>query len=148
MINKWNPKRKILGMAKKGIPSEWNSISFNCNEHNAIGTNCVKAKYITEQNCKCRLCCDIETKSINHMIINECTKLAEKEYKTNLDWVGKMINWELCKKLKFEHTNKWYMHNSESVLENETHQVFRNFEKKTDHLNSARLPDLTIVKNK
>ena len=23
-----------------------------------------------------------------------------------------MIYWELCKKLKFDHTNKWYMHNS------------------------------------
>ena len=35
------------------------------------------------------------------------------------DWVGKVIHKELCKKFKFGHTNKWYMPNPESVLENE-----------------------------
>ena len=34
------------------------------------------------------------------------------------DWVGKVIPWELCKKFKFDHTNKWYIHNSASLLEN------------------------------
>ena len=34
--------------------------------------------------------------------------------------MGKMMHWELCKKLKFDHANKWYMHNPESILENET----------------------------
>ena len=26
------------------------------------------------------------------------------------DWVGKVIHREMCKKLKFDHINKWYMH--------------------------------------
>ena len=39
---------------------------------------------------------------------------------TRHDWVGKVIHWELCQKLKFDHTNKWYMQNQESTLENET----------------------------
>ena len=43
-------------------------------------------------------------------------KLAQREYKTRHDWVGNMIHWELFKKLKFDHTKKWYMHNPESVL--------------------------------
>ena len=34
--------------------------------------------------------------------------------------MGKVIHWELCNKMKFDHTNKWYRHNSESILENET----------------------------
>ena len=34
--------------------------------------------------------------------------------------MGKVFHWELCKVLKFDHTTKWYMHKSESVLENET----------------------------
>ena len=37
--------------------------------------------------------------------------------------VGKVILWELCKKLKFEHTNKWYMHNPEIVLESDTQRM-------------------------
>ena len=71
-----------------------------------------------QQNRKCRLCGDGD-ETINHMI-SECSKLAQKEYKTRQDRVGKVIHWEMCKKLKFEHTNKWYMHNLASVLKNDT----------------------------
>ncbi len=35
--------------------------------------------------------------TINH-IISECSKLAQKEYKTRHDWVGKVNPSELCKK--------------------------------------------------
>ena len=66
--------------------------------------------------------------------INECSKLAQKEYRTRHDWVGKMIKWELCKKFKFDHTNKCCIHNIESVLENETHKILWNFEIQMDHL--------------
>ena len=31
-----------------------------------------------------------------------------------------MIHWETCKKFKFYHKNKWYIHNPASVLENNT----------------------------
>ena len=42
-------------------------------------------------------------------------QISAKEYKTRLDWVGELIHKELCKKLKFDHTTKWYVHNPESV---------------------------------
>ena len=45
--------------------------------------------------------------------------MAQKEYKARHGWVGKLIHWEMCKKFKFDHTNKWYMHNSAPVLEND-----------------------------
>ena len=67
-----------------------------------------------------------------------CRKLAQKEYKTRYDWMGKVIHWELCKKLKFDHSNKWYMHNPNSVQENETHKLICDFDIHTDHLFSAR----------
>ena len=47
----------------------------------------------------------------------------QKEFKTRHDWVEKVIHRELCKKFKFDHTNKWYMHNPESVPENEMHKL-------------------------
>ncbi len=40
------------------------------------------------------------------------------------------------------------MHNPESVLENETHNVLWDFEKQTDHLFRTRRPDLVIGKKK
>ena len=88
----------------------------------------------------------IRDEMINH-IICECSKFAQKGYKTRHDWVGKVIHWELCMKLKFDHTNKQYMHNLESLQENETHKVLRDFEIQTDRLMSARRPDLIIINN-
>ena len=55
----------------------------------------------------------------NH-IISEYSKLAQKEYKTRRDRVSKVIHWEMCKKFKFDHTNKWYLQNPAPVLENNT----------------------------
>ena len=77
-----------------------------------------------------------------------CSKLAQKEYKTRHDWVGKVIYWELCKKLKFDPMNKWCMHTTAAVLESETHKLQYNFNIQTDHPISARRPDLIIINNK
>ena len=57
---------------------------------------------------------------------------------------GKGINWELCKKLKLDRTIKWYIHKPESVRENDTHEILYNFEVQTDHLISAKRPDVVI----
>ena len=53
----------------------------------------------------------------------ECRKLVQKEYMTRQKWVGKAIHWELCKKVKFNHTANRYMDKPESILENETHKI-------------------------
>ena len=47
------------------------------------------------------------------------------------DWVGKVIHWELYKKFKFDPTNKWYIHNSETFQENETYKRLWDFEIQT-----------------
>ena len=62
----------------------------------------------------------------------EYNKLVQKEYQTRHAWVGKVIHLELCKKLKFDHTTKWYMHKPESVQDNETHEILWDFEIQTD----------------
>ena len=83
-------------------------------QNSAIRTNHIKATIDkTQQNSKCILCVDGD-ETINH-IIRECSKLAQKTYKATHDWVGKVIHWEMCKKFKFDHTNKWYMYNLEPV---------------------------------
>ena len=67
-------------------------------------------------------------------------------YKTTHDWAGKVIHLELSQKFKFYYPNKWYIHNSEFVLENDTPKVLWDFEIQTDHLSLARRLDLVIVK--
>ena len=116
-------------------------------QNNAIRSNHIKARIDeTQQNSRYRLCGNRD-ETINHLK-SECSELAQKEYKTRHDWVEKVIHWELCKKLKFNHVIKWYMHNSEYVMEDETHKLHWDFEIKTDHLISARRPDLIIINKK
>ena len=50
----------------------------------------------------------------------------------------------MCKKFKFDHRNKWYIHNQESVLENETYKYLWDF----DHLIPTRRPEQTQKKEK
>ena len=108
-----------------------NSKELNDNNNNDNNT---KREDKTQQNSKCKLCGGRD-ETINN-IISECSKLAWKEYKTRNDWVGKVINWEMCK--------KWYMHNSAPVRENDTHKLLLD----TDHLILARRPDLIIINKK
>ena len=41
--------------------------------------------------------------------------------------------------------NRWYMHNSESVLENEMGKIIWDFEVQTDYRISVRRPDIWMV---
>ena len=59
-----------------------------------------------------------------------------------------MIYWEMYKKFKFDHTNKWYMHSPAPVLQNNTHKLLWDFDIHTDHLISTSRPDLIIIKKK
>ena len=52
--------------------------------------------------------------------------MQQARTKEEQNWVGKMILWELCKKLKFDHTTKDYKHIKESV--NEMPQILLNSE--------------------
>ncbi len=54
----------------------------------------------------------------------------------------------IIKKFKFDHTNKWYMHNPAPVLENDSHKLLWDFDIQTDHLIPARRPDLIIINKK
>ena len=135
---------KILTWLRKGNFKRETKSLLIAAQNNTIRTNQIKARIDKmQQNSKCRSCGDRD-ETISH-IISESSKLAQKDYKTRHDWVGKVIHWELWK--KFDHTNKWYMHNPATVLENETHKLQWDFDIQTDHLISARRPDLIVINN-
>ena len=58
--------------------------------------------------------------------------------------MGKVIHWELCKRMKFDHITKEYMDKTESVWENEMHKILWHFETKTNYLIPTRRPDLNV----
>ena len=67
---------------------------------------------------------------------------------TRHDWVGKVIHWKMCKKFKFDHTNKWYTHNPAPVLENDTYKLLWDFDIHTDQLISARRSEFIMINKK
>ena len=146
LINNISHEKTWTWLRKGNFKRETESLLVSA-QNNAIRTKHIKARIDkTQQNSKCRVC-DDRDETINH-IISECTKLAQKEYKTRHDWLGKVIHWEMCKKFKFDYTNEWYMHNPASVLENDTHKLLWDFDIQTDQLIPARRPDLTIINKK
>ena len=80
----------------------------------------------------------------NSKSFNKRIQQTQKKYKTRHDRMGKVIHWELCKKSKFDHITKWYMHKAESILKNEMHKILCNFETQMGHLILVGKPDLEI----
>ena len=104
LINNISHEKTETWLRKGNVKRETESLLIAA-QNNTIRTNHIKARiYRMQQNSKCRLCGDRD-ETINH-IISERSKLEQKKYKTRHDWVGKVIHWELCKKFKFDHTNK------------------------------------------
>ena len=147
LINNISHDKTWTWLRKGNFKRETESLLIAAQD-NAVRTNHIKARIDkSQQNSKYRQYGDRD-ETINH-IISECSKLAQKEYKARHDRVGKVINWKMCKKFKFDHTNKWYMHNPAPVLENDSHKLLRDFNIQTYHLIPARRPDLIIInKNK
>ena len=79
------------------------------------------------------------------ILIIGCRKLAQKEFKSRHDWVGKVIHRELCKRLKFDHADKWCVHKPESVQENEILEIFLDSEIQTDNQIPFSKPDLALI---
>ena len=67
---------------------------------------------------------------------------------TRHDWTGKLINRKMCKRLKFGHDYKWYMHKPQSVQENKIHEILLGLLDTNDHLNPARRSDLVLINKK
>ena len=142
LINNISHQKTWTWLRKGNLKRETETLLIAAQD-NTIRTNHIKARIDkTQQKSKCRLCGDRD-ETINH-IISECRKLPQKEYKARHD----RVHWKMCKKLKFDHTNKWYMHNPAPARENHTHKLLWDFNIQTDHLIPARRPDLIIINKK
>ena len=69
----------------------------------------------------CRVCRKVD-ESIDHSV-SVCSKLAQKEWKRKHDNLGKTVHRKLTRKCNFEAGDKWYEHESESILENEDYKI-------------------------
>ena len=70
---------------------------------------------------------------------------TQKEYKRRHDRVGIKIHWEVRRKFGFGVNEKWYKHEPEKVLENDSWKALWDFAIQTDHVTEARRPDMVII---
>ena len=90
LINNISYKKAWMWIRKGNFKRETESLRIAA-QNNTIRTNHIKARLDkTQQKCKCRLCGDRD--ETIKQIISKCSKLAQKEYKTRHDWVGKVIH--------------------------------------------------------
>ena len=132
LINNISQDKTWTWLRKGNFKREIESLLIAAQD-NALRTSHIKARIDkSRQNSKCWLCGDLN-ETISY-IISECSKLAQKEYQTRYDCVGKVIHREMYKKSKFDHTNKWYMHNPAPVPKDNTYKFLWHFDMNTDHL--------------
>ena len=106
--------------------------------------NAIKAKIDkTQAESKCRLCGKVD-ETVRH-IVCKCPMLAQSEYKSRHDWVGRKIHWEICRKSGFDVNEKWYKHEPEKVVENDSWKMLWDFTIQTDHVIEARRHDMVII---
>ena len=79
------------------------------------------------------------------MDVKNWLKKNTKDDTTN---VAKKVHWDICKKNRLEHSEKWYEHAPEGAVENEEIKVLWDINIQCDNLIEARRPDLIVIDKK
>ena len=118
-------EEKRLSVRNGSIKRETESLIMEAQEQ-VIRTNAIKAKIDrTQAESKCRLCGKVD-ETVRH-IVCECPMLAQREYKRKHEWVGRKIHWKIWRKISFDVNEKWYKHEPEKVVENDSWKILWNF---------------------
>ena len=75
--------------------------------------------------------------------IGQRNGLAKQKYESIPDWIGMPIQWELCKRLKYAFTSKWYIY-IQTKIENEANKILGGFQIHMDQQIPTRI--LQLVK--
>ena len=78
-------------------------------------------------------------------ITSGCKKLTQKEYKRRHGNVVKKVHWDIYKKNRLEHSEKWYEYAPEGAVENEEIKALRDINIQCDNLIEARRPGLIVI---
>ena len=136
-------EEKWLWLRERSIKRETESPIMAAQEQ-AIMKNAIKAKTDkTQAESKCRLCGKVD-ETVRH-IVCECPMLAQRDYKRRHDWFGRKIHWKVCRKIGFDVNEKWYKHEPERVVENDSWKILWDVTIQTNHVIEVRRPDMVII---
>ena len=78
-------------------------------------------------------------------LLSSCTPLAATMYKQRHDRIGKIIHWSILKHFNYTVSRNYWDHVPTSVVENNDMKVLWDFNIYTDHLITARHPDIVVI---
>ena len=81
-------------------------------------------------------------------MINECKKLAQKEYRRRHDNVARIVHWKLCGLYQLEQAEKWYEHQPNGVIESDEVKILWDFNIQYNNVIECRRPDIVVVLKK
>ena len=91
----------------------------------------------------CRLCGDAP-EYIDHLL-SGCSSIAATMYKQRHDSVAKIIHWALSRQFDLAVPTHYWNHVQQSVSENSRVKLLWDFNVYTDHVLSARRPDVVVM---
>ena len=65
-------------------------------------------------------------------MISNCSKIVQAEYKHRNEKVAAAAHWSTCKKYELLHSEEWYEHRAETVVENGSIKLLWDFNIQTD----------------
>ena len=74
--------------------------------------------------------------------------MREREYKRRHGWVGRSIHWENCRANGIHVKSKWYEHQPEAIIDNESCKILWDFTVQTDHFITAKKPEMIFIDKK
>ena len=87
----------------------------------------------------------MEEQSLSRYIIRECSKLAQLEYKKSHDKIDGAVHWSLCETYHIKHSEQWYQHMTELVIETDSVKILWDMNIQTDHVTEHRQPDIVVI---
>ena len=94
------------------------------------------------------LCVDYLEQNVKARNTCGCENLAQKEYKRRHDNMANEVHWDFCKKNGLKHTEQWYEHIPEGIVENEEVKVLWDINVKRDNVIEARRPGKIVINKK
>ena len=91
----------------------------------------------------CRVC-HTASENIDHLL-SSCSPLAATMYKRQHDSVARIVHWALSKRFKVDVCCNYWNHKPQSVSENSRVKLLWDFNIYTDHVLSARRPDIVMI---
>jgi len=82
--------------------------------------------------------------TVKHLV-NECSKLKQREYKPNHDLAGMRVHWEVCRMYGIEVRYQWYEHAAVPVAENDMCTILWDFNIQIGYVIQARRPDMIVI---